>query len=364
MSDQNKMQQDTEQQNNYAQYILPCVLLFLFIYFVIVAKNSLFPFVLSAALAYILNPLVNYFAVRGIKRLYVVYALYILAGLVLLLAGYIVTHFLSPQFVSFQESWPKYVEKIQVLIQTWIDNSIRKYPFVEQMQLQEKIIPFVTAVPQYIIGLFPALSLVFLVPFITFFMLVSGSSIIDYILDHIPSKKIELVYHIVSRIDHSLGNYMRGILTEAFLLFLLAFLGLTLLGLNYAGIIAILIGLSSLIPYLGAFIGAVVASIVAYVQFGSVISIFNILVFFCCLRFFDDWFLQPYIMNKAVELNPAIIVLALMSGWEIGGFWGVIFAIPVTCIIKEILLISVELQETEFRWKPHSEPTRTSIPYT
>ena len=94
------------------------------------------------------------------------------------------------------------------------------------------------------------------------------------------------------------------------------------------------------------------------------ITIIKIMIFFTGIRFFDDWVLQPYIMKKAVELSPAIILLALMAGAEIGGMWGVVFSIPVTCIVKEILQIAVELQETEFRWKPKPEPTRISIPYT
>ena len=89
--------------------------------------------------------------------------------------------------------------------------------------------------------------------------------------------------------------------------------------------------------------------------------IIKILAFFTGIRFFDDWFLRPYIMKKAVDLNPAIILLALMAGAEIGGIWGVIFSIPVTCIIKEILQIAVELQETEFRWKPKPEPRASAF---
>ena len=69
-------------------------------------------------------------------------------------------------------------------------------------------------------------------------------------------------------------------------------------------------------------------------------------------------------MKKAVELNPALVVFSLMAGWEAAGFWGIVFSIPVTCILKELLFISVEIQETEFSWKPKPQPMRTSIPYT
>ena len=208
------------------------------------------------------------------------------------------------------------------------------------------------------------LALLFIVPFITFFMLIGGAGMLDYLVDHLPARHAEIIHHVASRIDGSLGNYLRGILTEAFVIFLIAFAGLLLMDLNYAAVIAIVIGFSSLIPLLGPIVGAVLSAIVAYLQFGTILSVIKILAFFTGIRLFDDWFLQPYIMKKAVNLNPAIILLALMVGAEIGGIWGVIFSIPVTCIIKETMQIAVELQETEFRWKPKPEPTRISIPYT
>jgi len=359
-----KIQPESGNVTNYAQFIMPALLAVAGVYFIVAAKGALLPFVLSAALAYVLNPFVNYFVVRGIKRSYVVAALYIGVGAAVCAALYIVVHLISPQMFDLQQSWPEYVDKIQNIIYSTDVKLTGKYPFLSQLHLDQKIIPVLSALPQYVLGMFPALSLIFVVPFITFFMLIGGPSLIDYILDHIPAQKTELALHIVSRINSSLGNYISGILTEAFMLFLIAFLGLSLLGLNYSAVIAVLIGFSSLIPYLGALVGAVAASIVAYLQFGSLAAVARVLLFFVCLRFFDDWFLQPYIMKRAVKLNPAVILLALMAGWEIGGFWGVVFSIPVTCIIKEILFISMELQETEFHWKPKPEPTRTSIPYT
>lgn len=361
------MKQNTfysDEHSKYLQYVLPALLLCALLYLFILTRNVLLPFILSATLAYILNPIVKYFVLRGIKRIYVVAGLYILVGLIVFVLGYAFINIITPQFMDFYNSWPIYVDKVQVIGQGISDKVIAKYPFLAQLQLQQRVAPLMTKIPQYTLGALPALSLLFLVPFITFFMLIGWSSVVEYILDHIPSTKNELFLHLLSRIDASLGNYLRGILTEAFLLFLLAFLGLSLMGLNYASVLALTIGLSGLIPYLGAFVGAVIASIVAYFQFGTFISVANVLLFFCAIRFFDDWFMQPFIMKRAVELNPALIIFALMAGWEIAGFWGIVFSIPVTCVLKELLLITVEIQETEFRWKPKPEPMRASIPYT
>lgn len=354
----------TDQKSNYLQFLLPAFIGLAIIYFIVLAKHALFPFILSAALAYIINPAITYFEVRGIKRDYAVIALYVVAGAMLFLGVYLLVQFLSTELQSLQQTWPSYAGRIQQFIINLNAKMVNNFPLLESVKLNEKFSHLLEAVPQVILSLLPALTLLFVVPFITFFMLAGGSGIMDYLLDHLPARNVEIVLHIASRIDASLGNYLRGILTEAFVIFLIAFTGLTLMELNYSAVIAIIIGISSLVPYLGAMVGAVVSSIVAYLQFSSFVPIIRILAFFTGIRFFDDWFLQPYIMKKAVQLNPAIVLLALMAGAELGGIWGVLFSIPVTCIVKEILQIAVELQETEFRWKPKPEPTRISIPYT
>ncbi|MEK7722284.1 MAG: AI-2E family transporter [Elusimicrobiota bacterium] len=351
-------------QKNYTQFLLPAFIGLALVYFAALAKGAIFPFILSAALAYILSPIIKYFEVRGIKRSYAVAGLYLGAGALVFTVVYLLLHFLSFELESLQQSWPAYAERMQQFVTNLNARLVKNYPFLVSLRMEQKLDHLLGLAPQFILSLLPMLTLLFIVPFITFFMLVGGSGIIDYLLDHLPARHAEIILHIASRIDGSLGNYLRGILTEAFVIFLIAFGGLLLLNLNYAAVIAILIGISSLVPYLGAIVGAVLSSIVSYLQFGAIMPIIKLLAFFTGIRFFDDWFLQPYIMKKAVDLNPAVILLALMAGAEIGGIWGVIFSIPVTCIIKEITQIAVELQETEFRWKPKPEPTRISIPYT
>lgn len=355
---------ETQQKTNYTQFLLPAVMAVALVYFIVLAKSAIFPFILSAALAYVISPLVRYLEVRGIRRTYAVAGLYISAGTLIFIVVSLLLHFIPFEIESMQQSWPAYAQRLQLYVTGLNDKMVYNYPFMYSLHLETKLEHLLSLVPQLLLSLIPAMTLIFIVPFITFFMLIGGSGIITYLLDHIPARHSELVLHIASRIDGSLGNYLRGILTEAFIIFLIAFTGLLMFQLNYAAVIAILIGVSSLVPYLGAIVGAVLSSIVAYLQFGAILPIIKILAFFTGIRFFDDWFLQPYIMKKAVKLNPAIILLALMAGAEIGGLWGVVFSIPVTCIIKEILQIAVELQETEFRWKPKAQPTRISIPYT
>jgi len=355
---------DRVNQKRYSQYFFPAALLVFLLLLLVYAGKAVFPLILSATLAYILNPIVKYFEVRGIKRSYVVSGIYIVAGIFLALLIIIVVNFMTFDMESFKVSWPRYLSRIEMAMNDFNDKLVKFVPFISEFNFSEKIISYLMKIPDYFVKFIPSFILVFIVPFITFFILLSGSSIFDYILDHIPSRHIEIVMHIATRIDESLGNYLRGIFTEAFVIFLISFFGLFLMQIDYFTFIAIIIGFSSLIPYLGAIVGATLASIVAYFQYQDIFMVLKVIIFFVGIRFFDDWVLQPYIMKRAVNLNPAIIIFALMAGAEIYGFWGVVFAIPVTCIIKEILHISLELQESEFLWKPQAEPTRISIPYT
>jgi len=352
-----------KKENYWMQFLIPAVIILLLIFFIVKAPSAMLPLVLSVALAYILNPLIEYFTVRGVKRVYAVAGFYLVVGGVLCALGIIIFNILAPELSNFPDTWPAYVSKAQAYFADFNARLSEHYPFLLSVHLEDRVISWLSMLPQYIVNIFPALSLLFLVPFVTFFVLLGGTDVIDYILDHIPSGKVELLLHIMSRIDSSLGSYLRGIMTEAFLLSLIALLGLLLLNINYAVIIAMIIGLSSIIPYIGAFVGAFLAAVVSYLQYGTFVSVFKVLLLFVCIRFFDDWFLQPYIMKRAVELNPAVIVIVLMAGWEIGGIIGVIFSIPVACIIKEILSISIEIQESEFHWKPKNVPAEERIPY-
>ncbi|NLI10099.1 MAG: AI-2E family transporter [Elusimicrobia bacterium] len=355
---------DCAQPRKYSQYFFPISLAVFLLLLVIYAPSAVFPLILSATLAYILNPLVNYFEVRGIKRSYVVTGLYVIAGIFFALLVVLISNLVSFDVETFKTDWPQYFIKLEKIITDFNAKLVKIIPALSNLNLSDKAISYLLKIPDYAVKFLPSLVLLFIVPFITFFILLTGSSIFDYVLDHIPSKYVELVLHITTRIDESLGNYLRGIITEAFIIFLISFFGLFLLQINYFSFIAIIIGLSSLVPYLGAIIGAALASLVAYFQYQNLFIVLKVLIFFAGIRFFDDWFLQPYIMKRAVNLNPAVIIFALMAGAEIYGFWGVVFAIPVTCVAKEILQISLELQESEFSWKPKPEPTRISIPYT
>ncbi|MCX7905380.1 MAG: AI-2E family transporter [Elusimicrobiales bacterium] len=338
------------------------VLLFFIVFYF--ARKTFMVVILSISFSYLLNPIVKFFEVRGIKRSYVVGMLYICSGTFFLILAFLVFDIARFDIDSFFNQWPIYYNKISIILDNFFSKLAKEFPFILQFNIRDKLLNYLTEVPVYLMSIIPYFMILFIVPFISFFILIKGTRILDILVENIPSRYVEVVFHIVSRVDHSLGNYLRGIITDALILSFIAFFGLFFMNINYYSVIAMLVGISCLVPYVGAFVGAFVSCIIAFLQYGTFYSVLKVLLFFVFLRFIDDWFIQPYIIQKSVNLNPAVVVLALMAGGEIAGFWGVVFAVPFVCIIREFLYIAFEIHKTLYNWKFSKPLFRINIPYT
>ncbi|MCX7642105.1 MAG: AI-2E family transporter [Elusimicrobiales bacterium] len=343
---------------------LPLIFIFLLGLIFYFARKTFIILVLSISFSYLLNPIIKFFEVRGIKRSYIVSMLYIFSGMIFLILTFLVFYIARFDIDSFFNQWPLYYNKMSMILNSFFSKLSKTFPFISQFNIQDRLLDYLTKVPVYLMSIAPYVMILFIVPFISFFILVKGTKILDIIVDNIPSRYVEIVFHIVSRVDYSLGNYLRGVVTDALVLSLIAFFGLFFMNISYYSVIAILVGISCLVPYVGAFVGAFISCIIAFLQYGTIYSVFKVLLFFIFLRFVDDWFIQPYIIQKSVNLNPAVVVLALMAGGEIAGFWGVVFAVPVVCIIREFLYIVFEIHKTIYYWKPPKPLLRVNIPYT
>lgn len=348
----------------FKEIYLPLLFLSLLAVVFYFAKNTFIILILSISFSYLLDPVVRFFEVRGIKRSYIVSMLYLFSGVFFLIILFVVINIARFDIESFFNEWPSYYQRISTMIDNFFNKLSKTFPFIEQFNLKDGLLHYLIKVPAYVMSILPYTMVLFIVPFISFFILIKGSKILDIIVDNIPSRYVEVVFHIVSRVNNSLGNYLRGIVIDALILSSIAFFGLFFMNINYYSVIAILVGISCLVPYIGAFVGAFVSGIIAFLQYGTIYAVLKVLVFFALLRFIDDWFIQPYIIKRSVNLNPAVVVLSLMAGGEIAGFWGVVFAVPVVCIIRELFYILFEIHKTIHYWKPPKSSFMINTPYT
>lgn len=304
---------------------------------------ALIPFILSFALAYLVNPLVNLFEARGLRRDHTVLALYLIIALGISAAANFLLPTVTTELDLLQTSVPMYLKKTQEYGSQLQQQLANRLPFGQDMvqhwslRMYEPLMNHLEHIPKYLLGLLPMLSLLFLVPFITFFMLMDSSMAIQHAIQVCPSRYVEQALHLVCEIDTSLGNYLRGVLVLALAIAVASFLGLTILGVDYALAIATLSGLVSFVPYAGAIVGMAVGGLVAGFQYKSVFAAGKVVALFLGIRLADEAFLQPVISRHSVHLHPLLYLLALMIGGETFGFVGLLFAVPAACILKVLL---------------------------
>lgn len=341
-----------------------------FLYAVYSLHHVLMPFLLSLALAYILNPLVNFCETRGLRRDLTVVVFYLLvASAVTMLASSLIDT-VTQELSLLQSQAPMYLAKSKAMFAAMQKEVSRHLPFgakaVAQWdaKLYAPVIEKAQNIPGYLLGLFPLLSFLFLIPFITFFLLLDGNRMIGSGIQTVPSRYVEQILHLISEVDTSLGNYLRGVIIVALIIAGASLVGLWLMGVNYALAIAVLSGVSSFVPYLGAAMGAVVGGLVAGFQFGTVMAGLKVVLLFLLIRLADEAFVQPVIAKHSVHLHPLVFLLALLIGGELFGFAGLVFGVPAACILKALFKVLWTWYSSEARLASHHAFDASQIPYT
>lgn len=314
--------------------------------------HVLIPFFLSFALAYVLSPVVDRIQSRGIRRTVTVVGFYLAAlGCAWLLADSVIQVGMG-QLKNLELEGPSYLARTQAFLASLEARANARLPFGLQLPQHwglGQLAASASSLPGLLLGYFPMLSLLLLVPFITFFTLVDGPDAIDGFIQLCPSRYVEQAMHLISEIDNSLGNYLRGLLVVAAAIAAASFFGLVLLGVDQALPIALLAGVTSVIPYLGAILGAVVGGLVAGFQFGTAAAGLKVVALFALIRLGDEILLQPLVARHSVQLHPLAFLATLMIGGELFGFVGLLFAVPVVCVLKALMRVAWSWYSTETR---------------
>jgi predicted PurR-regulated permease PerM len=331
--------------------------------------HVLIPFMLAAAFAYILNPLVTYFEARGLRRGQLVVTGYLTALAVGLsvYAGFKSLAVYEAELL--QAHAPAYMQQAQKIIavqQAKLGKKLPLPPHVAQHVLDSALggaIETLRTLPSHLFALLPLLAHALLIPFIGFFFLLDGPAGIERFIQVCPSRFVEQAIHLLSEIDTSLGNYLRGIVIVAVAITLASFMGLVMLDVDNAFLIALLSGISSFVPYLGAVVGALVGGGMAFYQFGTFAAGMQVVALFVGIRVADEIFLQPVIARHSVHLHPMVFLLALVLGGEMFGFIGLLFAVPAACVIKALVKVSWSWYTSE-RGLTLGAAEGAGVPYT
>jgi putative permease len=187
-------------------------------------------------------------------------------------------------------------------------------------------------------GLLAAVIYLFLVPMMVFFFMKDKDLLIGWFARFSPSD-MTLTQRVWQEVDLQIANYVRGKFLEVFILWAASYITFSLLNLNYAMLLAVLMGLSVVIPYVGATLVTFPVLGVAYVQWGMSDGneFMYILIAYSIIQAMDGVVLVPLLFSEAVNLHPIAIIVAILFFGGTWGFWGVFFAIPLATLVKAVL---------------------------
>ena len=320
---------------------------------VAVIKNLLVSFILAFVLFFLLNPIVDYFERKGLSRLYATLIPFLGMSLVLAVLLPIFIPVLVTQFDSLRSDFPKYLDGIITLINNLQTRYSSFFTTVYKTNIAQQAQEKFTELAQHIFQELPehvsnSLTVIFLSPFLAFFMLLDGRELVRNIFNLVPNNFFELVLNLNYQISTQMGGFIRARLLESIIVSFVLWIGLMIIGSPYALVLAIVGGLLNLIPYLGPLIGAVPAFLIAVINGASPAEYLSLCMVYASAQVVDIVFVIPFVVAKIVDLHPVTVVLSVMVGAQLMGILGMIISIPLASTLK-VTFVAVYKHLTEFR---------------
>ena len=188
---------------------------------------------------------------------------------------------------------------------------------------------------QYVVGLVSGVLDVLMILLLALYLTTDGPRIGRYLLAFFPPDRHEQAIRVTSRISVRLGGWVSGQLILCLIIGFLSWLGLTIIGVPYAVVLALVAGVMEAVPNVGPIIAAIPAIMVAalYSPFQALLTALLYIV----IQQLENYVIVPRVMSRAVELHPLAVLLALMVGGELMGVLGAVLAVPVTAAISVIV---------------------------
>ena len=302
------------------------------------------PALASIVIAYLLEGLVSYLQRYGWPRLVAVLVVYVafLVFVITLLFGVIPV--VSRQVTDLVQQLPSMISSGLV----FLGQLPERYPEVispDQVQqvigtIRAEITSFGQGVLSWslasVVGFITLLVYVILVPLLVFFFLKDKELIIAWFMSYLP-KHTRIAGTVWHDVDRQISNYVRGKFWEILIVWAATLIGFQVMGLNYAMLLALLVGLSVIIPYIGASVVTIPVLLVGWFQWGWSSEFAWMASVYFIIQALDGNVLVPLLFSEVVNLHPVAIIVAILVFGGLWGFWGVFFAIPLATLVQAIL---------------------------
>jgi putative permease len=320
--------------------------LFLLFFFgvVITMGDMLAPVLASVVIAYLLEGVVCLLEQRSLPRLLSVIIVFILFMLFVALVLLGLLPLLSRQVTEFVQQLPVMISMGQKALMQLPERYPDLIPQnqVDQLlsQIRNEIASFGQQAVSWslssVVGVITLIVYLILMPLLVFFFLKDKQLIIGWVVQHLPRHR-KFAGTVWKDVDRQIANYVRGKFWEIIIVWAASLVTFTLLGLNYALLLAVMVGLSVIIPYIGAAVVTLPVLFVAWFQWGWSSDFAWLAVAYFVIQALDGNVLVPLLFSEVVDLHPVAIIVAILVFGGIWGFWGVFFAIPLATLVQAVL---------------------------
>ena len=308
------------------------------------AGEMLTPVIASIVIAYLLEGLIGVFEDKRVPRLAAVIVVFVAFMTTLIFVMFGLLPLLSRQATQLVQQLPTMVGRGQDLLlalpQTYPElfSEQQVLDLIDQIRAEAVTIGqnAVQASLSSVLGILTLLVYLILMPLMVFFFLKDKTTIVAWVTHFLPTDR-RLAGQVWVDVNMQIGNYVRGKVIEIVIVWIATYVTFTLMGLQFSMLLGALVGLSVVIPYVGAVTVTFPVAVIAFFQWGFASDFAYIMVAYAIIQALDGNVLVPLLFSEVVNLHPIAIIAAVLVFGGLWGFWGVFFAIPLATLVQAVL---------------------------
>lgn len=310
-----------------------------------VLKAALTPLVAAFVIAYLLDPLIDRFEARRVKRPIAIFLL--LGGVGVVNLGFLlfVIPRLARELSALAERMPGYLERFvtEVVPQLEARIGVQVPKTIEEAlgQLSGAELGALASLRDVLTGTLTTLSgtagvliALLVIPILAYYLLVEFDQILARLGSWVPPRYRGYVFEKARTVDRLIAGFLRGQLLVAGCLGVLYAVGFSVIGIDLAIGVGLLAGALALIPYLGNAVAVTSATLLCILQFGVGWQLGAVLGWYAVVQTLEGFVLTPRIVGQSVGLHPGVVIVALLIGGDLFGFLGLLIAVPAAAIVK------------------------------
>ncbi|MFT5218533.1 MAG: putative permease [Planctomycetota bacterium] len=311
---------------------------------IFVMNAHLMPILIGIVIAYLNEGLVQWMARLSLNRTIAASVVTAMILAVIVIVFFVLFPLLSKQVSELFREMPLMLHQGQQLL----SQLPKEYPdYVSHQQIEEILTLLrteLTSVGQRVVslslssvvGIITFFVYLILLPLMVFFFLKDKEIIISWLADFLPQER-RLLHQVWEDLDIKIASYIRGKVIEVLIVWSASYVAFSVMEMNYAMLLSFLVGLSVIIPYVGATVVTIPVALIAFFQWGFTTEFGYLMAIYAFIQFLDGNLLVPLLFSEVVNLHPIAIIVAVVFFGSLWGVWGVFFAIPLATLIQAVI---------------------------